>query len=219
MRRFLSIVVLLILITPALADAPSGDKIMAAMKRQFSAVNDYRVRVSLTVKGSKVSINNMGMTVYFKKPNKIHVDATQGFAMVPSGNLFGNPLTEIAAAPHATYVRTEKKLGRDCYVLSIANSRMPLLLWVDKERSVIVAMESQGGLKSTWQYEKVDGKYYLPSQICADTQGPAFSPKLRRMDPDLDSPGIGPTKITVRFSDYKVNKGIDDKIFQEKHRE
>lgn len=218
MRRLLSIIVLLTLMTPALAATPSGDKIIAAMKRQFSAVNDYRVEVSLTVKGPKISINNMGMTVYFKKPNKIHVDATQGLAMVPSGNLFGNPLNEIATSAHVTYVRTEKKLGRDCYVLNLAVERMPLLLWVDKERSVIVAMDGAGGFQTTWQYAKVDGKYYLPTQISADMQSPSLAHGRRGRFASDDTPSAGPTKVTVKFSNYKVNKGIDDKIFQEKKR-
>ena len=210
--------VLLVLINPAIADAPSGDKIIAAMKRQFSTVNDYRAEVSLTVKGPKISINNMPMTIYFKKPNKIHVEATQGMAMVPGGNFFGDPMTELAGSNQATYVRTEKKLGRECYVLSIARPQSPLLLWVDKERSVMVAMDGQGGFKTTWQYQKIVGKYYLPTQISADMQGPELRARHRRLGGEEDSPNVGPTKVTLKFSKYIVNKGIDDKIFEEKNR-
>jgi outer membrane lipoprotein-sorting protein len=193
-----------VLLTPALAGTPSADKIIAAMKRQYSTVNDYKADVSLTVKGPKVSINNMRMTVYFKKPNKIHVEATQGLAMVPSGNYFGDPLGHIGDNAHAKYLRTESRSGRQCYVLSLTNGQTPLTVWVDKQRSVMVAMDSERGLKTSWKYDRIDGKYYVPSEIRADVregQGPA---------------GSGPTKVTVKFSNYKVNKGIDDKIFQEK---
>ena len=83
---------------------------------------------------------------------------------------------------------------------------MPLLLWVDKERSVIVAMEGQSGFKTNWLYDRVDGKHYLPTEIRADMRDPRGSGE------------VGPTKVTIKFSKYRVNKGIDDKIFQEKNR-
>lgn len=216
MRRLLSIVVLLILMTPAVADAPSGEKILAAMKKQLSSVNDYRADITLTVKGPKISINNMQMTVYYKKPNKIHVEAKQGFAMMPGGNYFGDPLGEMSSAK-ATYVRTEKKQGRECYLLDVATPQDSMKLWVDRQRSVMVAMEGRQGFKTAWQHEKIDGKYYLPSQISADVQGPAVGHRRHGATQD-QSIQSGPTKVTIKFGNYKVNKGIDDKIFEDKKR-
>lgn len=215
MKRLLSAIILLALLLPAAAGAPSGDSIVAAMRKQFSAVNDYRADVSLTVKGPKVSINNMQMTVYYKKPNKIHVEAKQGFAMMPGGNYFGDPLGEISSA-RATYVRTEKKQGRQCYLLNVAANQAVMKLWVDKQRSVVVAMESGQGLKTLWQHAKVDGKYYLPVQISADVQGLPMGNGHHARATGNEKDQIGPTKAVVKFSNYRVNKGIDDKIFQEK---
>ncbi len=222
MRRIALVTMLLLLVATAFA-APAGDKIIADMKRRFSAINDYKADVTLTVKGPRISINNMQMTVYYKKPDRIHVDAKQGFAMVPSGNYFGDPLGEFAASgARATYVRSEKKQGRDCYVVRIDGPQTPVLLWVDKQRSVIVAMEAQRGFATTWQYAKVDGKYYLPTEIRAEVQVPGMPAghgrRPRANAPDGVAGTTELTRVTVKFSNYKVNKGIDDKIFQEKRR-
>jgi len=217
MKRLLLVVVGVLLIAPAIAGTPKGDQILAAMRKQFSAVNDYRADLSLTVKGSKVSINNMQMTVYYKKPNKIHVDAKQGVAMVPSGNYFGDPLGQMANAK-AAYLRTEEKVGRPCYVLKLIGGQAPMTAWVDKERSVVVAMDGEDGLKTAWRYARIDGKYYLPTEIRADIRPALAAGRRRHADPDDQGPDIGPTKATLKFSNYKVNKGIDDTIFQEKKR-
>ncbi len=216
MRRLTLFLSVMLSMTPCLADAPSGDKIIAAMKRQFSAVNDYRADVAVTVKGPKVSINNMQMTVYYKKPNKIHVDAKQGLAMIPSGNYFGDPLGHLGSV-NATYQRSVKKHGRECHVLSIPGGRGTVTLWVDKERLTTLAMDSEDGLRTVWRYALIEKKYYMPSQIAAEIKAPIGMDAYRHRGPgDKTSGETGPTKVTIRFSNYKVNKGIDDKVFQEK---
>jgi hypothetical protein len=209
MRRIAPLVLIALILTvglPALCSVPSGDAIVAGLKRAFAAVNDYRADVSLTMKGPNMSINDMGMTVYFKKPGKIHVDAAQGMAVVPSGS-FGNPMDEFTSAAHPVYIKAEKKLGVDCHLLKLTNSGPQagdILIWVDTKRPVLVAMEAQRGggtMKSAWRYEKIDGKYYLPVQINVDTSAPV-------------GPNAGkPVKLTIKFANYRVNKGISDKVF------
>jgi len=215
MRRIallLMIALVLSVVGSAYAQTPSADDIFTTLKRGFAGVNDYRADVSLTVKGPSVSINDMRMTVYFKKPNKIHVDATQGMAMVPRGSFFGNPMSELASGARPVYLRSESKLGRECDVLRLANptagsNMAAVTLWIDKEHVVMVAMETSGngGLKTSWRYEKIGGKYYLPVEIRADIHA------------DMNAPGrrnaAQPVKAVIRFTNYHVNKGISDKVF------
>lgn len=220
MRRIallLTIVFVLSVVGPALARTPSADEIFTTLKRGFAGVNDYRADVCLTVKGPSVSINDMRMTVCFKKPNKIHIDAAQGMAMVPRGSFFGNPMSELATGARPVYLRSESKLGRNCDVIRLANptagSNAPAVtLWIDKEHVVMVAMETSalrqaqhedGGLKTSWRYEMIDGKYYLPVEIRADMRAPGRA-----------NPGQ-PVKAVIKFTNYRVNKGISDKVFEQ----
>lgn len=202
MRRSLSVALVLLIAWPALAAAPTGDAIIASVKRAFSPINDYRCDVTVTVQGPQISINNMSMTLYFKKPNRMHIDAKQGFAVAPSGNFLGNPIEELSKG-HATYLGTERNQGRECYVLKLSGQGVNPKLYVDKARSVIVATEDERGSKAIWRYGRVDGKYYLPSEIRAEMPNPRG--------------GSERVKTTIRFSNYRVNKGISDKIFEENH--
>lgn len=213
MRRIASALLIVLALTAGLAHAagPSADAIFARLKQGFAGVNDYRADVSLTIKGPNVSINGMRMTMYFKKPNKIHIEAAQGMAMIPPGGFLGNPINELAAGARPIYLGSERKLGRDCHVLKLANpgpnSKMPpVTLWVDKEHTVMVAMEMSGemGVTSSWRYEKIGGKYYLPAEISAEMCMPGGRNAGQR------------SKATINFTNYRVNKGISDKVFQEK---
>ena len=108
MRRIAPLILIALTLVaglPAAAASPSGEAIFAGLKRAFAAVNDYRAEVSLTVKGPRMSINDMRMTVYFKKPNKVHVDASQGMAVVPDGSFFGSPMNELASGARPVYLR------------------------------------------------------------------------------------------------------------------
>jgi hypothetical protein len=195
----------------ALAAGPSAEAIFASVKKGFAGVNDYRADLTLSVKGPNMSINDMRMTLYFKKPNKVHVEAAQGMAMVPPGSFLGNPTGELATGAQPVYLRSQRKLGRDCDVLKLVNPKAgakapAVLVWIDKERKVMVAMETSGELavKTAWRYQKIDGKYYLPAEITADMKMPR-------------GPQAGQSsKAVIKFTNYRVNKGISDKIFERK---
>lgn len=144
----------------------------------------------------------------YKRPDKVHIEAEQGVAMFPRGSLFGNPLEGFGKAARAEYVKSERKLGVDCYALRLtaADSKpgAQATVWVDKKHTVIVAAESTGpvGMKTSWRYQTIDGKYYLPIQMNAELH--------QQADPDAGRV----INSTIRFSNYRINKGISDKVFE-----
>lgn len=191
---------------------PSAEDIVSAVRTQAGRVNDYQVEVSVSVKGESISINNMQATLYYKKPNKIHVEPKSGVAMIPGGTYLGNPVDLISAEMNATYVKAEKCQGRDCHVVRLdpmpgSDTGHSVTLWIDKARSVILATDSNAtqGFRTAWSYATVDGKYYLPVRI--DAQMPA---------PQGD--GKQNIKATVKLTNYRVNRGISDKVFVKKPR-
>ncbi len=112
----------------------------------------------------------------------------------------------------ATYLRSEKRQGKDCNVVRLdppqqQAGRPSVTIWVEKSSATVAAMESSGrfGFKSTWQYTRVDGKSFLPTQIEAEMRTPA---------PGKDNQ-VEKATTSLTFSNYRVNKGISDKVFQE----
>lgn len=223
MRKTVIYPAMLITMLASVASAATvtGDQVVASVKKAFAVVKDYRVDAKITVKGSNINISNMPMTIYYKKPDKIHVQAKDGAAVVPKGTMIGNPIEELTRGSKVSYVKAEKKNGVDCHVIKITgNGQPPMTVWVDKKHHVITATQNSGdfSVNTTWRYKMVDGKYYLPVEVSATTQIPGG--QGMRHGPKPAAPASSPeqVKMVVSFSNYAVNKGIDDKIFVEKPR-
>lgn len=223
MRKAFGATILCVLALTGTAHAAriTGDQVIASVKKTFAAINDYKVGASLSITGTDIKINKMAMTIYYKKPNKVHVEARDGVALVPEGGFVGNPIEDLARGSKATYLRSETKAGSYCHVVGLKSPDKPeTTLWVDSKRWVIVATDSSGSFtaSSIWRYKLVDGKYYLPSEISANMSIPGGGGFHRgpRHEDKPSRPRVA--KMTVKFENYTVNKGISDKIFERKPR-
>lgn len=209
MRHHAPAAVLLVALAASLVCAqsrPAADLLEKA-RRKFESINDYSTEIRLDMKGDKVSIKGMTMKLYYKKPDKTRVIAKQGFAALPKDVMVGSPLSEMAKSTRGTLLRTEKKHGKDCYVIqldpSTPSAQSPsVLLWLERSRLLVVATSSLGPhkLNTRWSFTRVDGKYDLPSRIDVEMTIPGDN-------------GPRPTHATLRFSSYRVNKGISDSVF------
>jgi outer membrane lipoprotein-sorting protein len=209
MNRRVALVLLIVLLVAGSESArsESASSIVEKARNGFAAINDYSADMRLDMKGDKVSVKGMVMRFYYKKPDKTRVIAKDGFAAVPRNLGLGNPLKELSKNARPTLLRTEKKQGTDCYVLQLdpvnASGAPSMLVWIDRTRYLVRATSTLGPnkLDTVWSYTRVGGKHDLPSRIEADLVVPGET-------------GNRPTKATVTFSNYQVNKGISDSIFQ-----
>lgn len=210
MNRRAVLVPLFLLLVAGFASAASesASSIVQKARNRFAAVNDYSADMRLDMKGDKVSVKGMTMRFYYKKPDKTRVIAKDGFAAVPRNLGLGDPLKELSKNARATLVRSETRQGARCYVLQfdpVNSSGAPsMLVWIDKVSYLVRATSALGPnkLDTVWSYTRVGGKYDLPSKIEADLIIPGDT-------------GDRPAKATVTFSNYQVNKGISDSIFQD----
>lgn len=224
MRKTFGAVIVCILTLAGAAQAGkiTGDQVVASVKKTYAAINDYRVDASLSITGPNIKISKMAMTIYYKKPNRVHVEAKDGVALVPQGSFVGNPIEELSHGSKATYLRSENKAGCYCHVVGLTSPNGPeTTLWVDGKRGVIVASESSGQYKagSIWRYKLVDGKYYLPVEISAVMSVPGGGGFGRGSRHRYEASGPQQANMVVSFSNYVVNKGISDKIFERKSRD
>lgn len=210
MKRFSLITVFVLIAAVAFAKgAVTGEQVMAALQRIHDGINDYQVDVTVSVSGPKARIKNMPAHVYYKKPDKVRVKAKDGFAVLPQGTFFGDPMRELAKNSKAVYIKSEKKNGVDCHKLRLVPKDLDkapeAVIWVDAKHSVVVATDvgGGGGFTTQWKHRLVNGKHYLPSEIKID---------MRLADPEM---GNGHTQAIIKFSNYIVNKGISDKVFEQ----
>jgi outer membrane lipoprotein-sorting protein len=225
MKRVLLACALLMLtvIQPLPAQTPTAAEILHTMKSQFDSVKDYTATLKVTVDMERMQIPEMLVTIYFKQPDKIHIEA-KNFAMVPREVAGMNPAQFIDKFD-ATVVGTEQKENVVVYKLRLISKPekgKPVresYIWVDGARWVVIHYESTPSdvrkVAVDFEYEAVDGKYTLPSKIEArmDIQQPADSSAEKMYSPQR-LPRKGTASII--YSDYKVNTGLSDEIFEKK---
>jgi outer membrane lipoprotein-sorting protein len=210
------------------AEMPSAVTVMENVEKGFEGVQDFQVTIDAAIDMERVRVPKMTGTLYFKRPDKIHF-ASANFIMVPREGIVMNP-SLLRERYQPVLVGEEEVEGKKLYKLQLTARTekirpREIQLWIDPSSWTIAKMETvpyQGRiLRFTFDYELQEGKFWLPRTLQAsfdvlarDTSGQSESevepPQgLERM---RRPPRSG--RITVTYSDYKVNVGLPDELFE-----
>ena len=83
--------------------------ILQKVKQQFDAVNDYTAMLRAKVNMERLKIPEMNVKIYFKQPNKVHVES-KNFAMLPKEGFALNP-SDLLSKFDATLMTSEVREG------------------------------------------------------------------------------------------------------------
>ena len=230
------IFIALFLISAAVSSAQTKDpnKLLDAVRKKFDKVNDYKVDASVKLDMSFIKVPDMKAKVYFKKPDKIKVDA-EGFAMLPKQVLKFSPAELLQGDFTALYVRSETIDNRKLDVIkAIPNSDSSDIvlstLWVDAAESVIRKFETTSKKGGTTQIELNYDNYEfgLPSQIkitfnFGDIKLPVNQANQQNEINDVEKKGMNRRglprgaslkgSVLMTYKNYQINKGIPDSFF------
>lgn len=230
------IFIALFLISAAVSSAQTKDpnKLLDAVRKKFDKVNDYKVDASVKLDMSFIKVPDMKAKVYFKKPDKIKVDA-EGFAMLPKQGLKFSPAELLQGDFTALYVRSETIDNRKLDVIkAIPNSDSSDIvlstLWVDAAESVIRKFETTSKKGGTTQIELNYDNYEfgLPSQIkitfnFGDIKLPVNQANQQNEINDVEKKGMNRRglprgaslkgSVIMTYKNYQINKGIPDSFF------
>ena len=204
----------------ACAEQPTAKQILQNAGRHYDVVWDYTVDAKLTVESPSIHVREMPIKIYFKKPDKLHVESRDGFAVLPrQGVIVGNPLRELMAGSRLSVERSERALGKDCHVIRGTSERegdaVQSTVWIDKKdwltRQIHSNPERGPSIKVKLWYSRVAKRYWLPTMTAAQIS----LPPLPGSDPEGKKRSGQPTTVTITFANYRVNVGLDDEIFQE----
>ena len=205
---------------------PDGETILRNVENNYAGINDYTVSLEIVINMERLKVPPSKATMYFKKPDKVHFDAT-GFAMVPKQAVAFN-----FESLHERYdvektIGVDTMGGRNEYRLTLMpkNDKTRLrrvLLFVDPARWTpdsirIPSLDGRmtaAGIKN----ESVDG-HWLPAEItvtfgtaAGDTTVPDV---MEEMAPGRRRPPVRGGSATIRYSGYKLNTGLSDELFKE----
>jgi hypothetical protein len=208
------------------------DFILKKILDNFNKVLDYEVNVKIKIDVDFLKAPDTDAMIYFKQPDKVHFES-ETFALLPREGFDFSPATLLKKKYTAFYVRHDTI---DNYITSVVKV-IPLgetddvilsTLWVDQSKNVVRKVESTTKTKGTFAIElKYDHKnlnYPLPSlmiftfnidktNIPVGFSGDLGSdPNPKKKDDKPNTTG----KVFVTYSNYKVNIGIPDKIFETK---
>jgi outer membrane lipoprotein-sorting protein len=227
--------ILLILLTIGLGvsnpQKKDPDHILDEVKKTFNKVQDYVVDVNIKVDVDFIKAPETKATIYFKQPDKVHFES-ESFAMLPKEGLDFSPMGFLKEKYTAIYEKADTVDGYKTDVIKV----IPLVdetnvvlttLWIDESRYIIRKVQSTLKMGGTFaielKYDNPKMNYALPSSMI-------FTFNIERMNlpkgmagelnenKSKDEKKKTTGKVYVTYSNYKVNKGIPDSVFEEKKR-
>jgi outer membrane lipoprotein-sorting protein len=230
----LIISLLFILIQFGYTQSKDPNEIINAVIKNFNKINDYQVDVNIKVDVEFIKVPETKAKIYFKQPDKVHLEA-EGFAMLPKNGMEFSPSSFIKKDYTAVYEQDVDLNGFKTSIIKViplGNEGEVILstLWVDQKNQVIRKVESTTKTNGTFTIDftyddKI--KYPLPVKIVfsfnmdkmnipVTISGETSTEKPDKKNKNSDSRTRG--KVIVNYSNYLVNKGVPDSIFEEKNK-
>ena len=225
------ILVLLFILQPGeiFPQSKNPDEIIERVKKKFEKIKDYEVDVHLKIDVKFIKMPETDAKLYFKQPDKIHVESDK-FALLPREGLNFSPLGILSGEYTALYEREDTLQNVKVSVIKmipIGNDNDIILatFWIDQKRSLIIKVESSrrptGTFSLEFKYGIFDEHYVLPSSM-------VFTFIVEKMrfrrgmedniesDDDANKKDSGPVtgKVYLSYSNYKVNRGLPDELFE-----
>jgi len=238
---FSSIILVILLFSPAVW--PSGEaagkdprQVFAELVKPYRNLNDYTVKINATVNLPTIRVPDFTATLYFKKPDRFHIE-TKSFAPIPRSSGAFNPSQFDPEKNMITYQRTENLGGirADLYRVEPLDTKSMIRyynVWVGGAPGRILQVENLSfrgtkGLVSL-SYTSVEqgaDKWLLPEKVHIHLTFPegmqnqnasSFTTKdnpisggMSRLD-EISGEG----DINITYSSWKLNTGLDDRLFK-----
>ena len=228
MKRTLIIILALSFFNQLSAQTPQ--ELVNKVKAKLEKVNDYTAKGKLKTNVVFIKAPIASVKVYYKKPDKMKIVNENGISFIPKGSvninlakfLSGSGVYEIvdAGIEPSTGLRILKLLPSD------ENSEIVLLtLYIDEKAALIKKAKNTTRDNGTYELEMNYGKYAsygLPDKVIFSFNTKDYKlPKGVTFDYDNgaekknnDDLKNKKGKVEITYSEYLINKGVDDSIFK-----
>jgi hypothetical protein len=198
-------------------------KLLKGMQSDYERINDYVVDIRATMKMPGLSVPEMHATMYFRKPDKVHVESER-FAMLPRDAVMFHPsmfkpeeydaLSQGDAMIRGTACRKIKLLAKSDTV-----RLQRVQLYVDPVKREILRMETDPGeaasASADFTYLR-SGGHTMPATITIEMKSPTAMRRVGVKPKSDNGEKAEPANIALTYSNYRINKGIPDAVFSKK---
>ena len=230
MKKLLFLSLFFIQVTSYSQDA---NQLLERVVAKITSVKDYSVDASIKTDIPFIKILPVKANIYFKQKDKFKI-VSKGIVILPKQgftdvNTFLSKINSYMAVDGGTKMIGELKTSLITVIPTSENSEFVLAkLWIDPKNAVIISSQittrSSGnvnvdyfysseiafGLPSELIFEIDIKKFKMPKSVAADINND--KPKDKSKKKNENKKGI----ITIKLSNYIINKGINDAIFEKK---
>lgn len=208
-------------------------KILDSVKEKFNSVKDYEVDATITVDVNFLRVPESKAKIYFKQPDKLKLDS-EGFALLPKEGINFSPAKLLSGNYNAIFIKSDTLKNKNVDVVKVIPSSdsadvILTTLWIDSQMNVVRKIETttkrNGTFEINMSYEKSNYKF-LPSEVrlkfsVSEIQIPKamtgeFNNDENEERRNNNEPMTG--TVIVKYSNYKINQGIKDSLFEKKKR-
>lgn len=220
-----------LILQPVFAQSETPEKILKDVQDEFSKIEDYQVDVRIKVDVEFIKVPETKAKIYFKQPDKTHIES-EGFAMLPKEGINFSPVGLLKKRHTALFDKEEVLNGIKTTIIKIVplEEDTDIILstfWVDTKRNVVLKVESTTKTNGTFMieltYDQTSNKFNLPSSMVFSFNVDKMNiPKTWSGDLNSkksDKKDLKPTttgRVFIYYSNYKINQGISDSVFEVK---
>ncbi|MDO9547463.1 MAG: hypothetical protein Q7J65_00665 [Candidatus Marinimicrobia bacterium] len=230
--RLLTIFVILTILLPVGTQAkppPDSKYILKKVQSRLDSISDYSATVNVEVDIPNLRMPDKELRIYYKRPDKFTVKAS-GFAIIPKIGFMPSQMDFLSENATIELRSTPDQNESASYILDLHPAESPVdmvtTIWVNARRwtleKVLVNAPDMGESVITIQYGNING-IWLPETTTVYLNLKRSIPEMRR--PSIEYPvgftgdksGNGPMSGTIKilFKDYRLNQGLEDKLFEE----
>jgi hypothetical protein len=228
MRKKLLIIFSLFISYQLMAQTPQ--ELVNKIKMKLEKVSDYTAKGKLKTNVVFIKAPIASVKVYYKKPDKMKIVNEKGISFIPKGSVNINLAKFLSAAGNYEIVDAGKEPVTGLRILKLLptdeNSDIVLsTLYIDEKAELIKKAKNTTRDNGTYELEMSYGKYAtyaLPDKVIFSFNTKDYKlPKGVTFDYDDGSekkPGDNlknkKGKVEITYSEYLINKGVDDAIFK-----
>ena len=210
--------------------AQDASELVKKVKEKLDKVNDYKAEGKMKIDVSFIDAPQSKVTVYYKKPDKFKVKKEGGISILPKGSLSINLGTLLANGNYEVVPGKDAKTnGVDTKVVKLLpndeNSDVVLTTLYIEESSALVRKATVTTKENgTYEIQLSYGSYIewgLPDKVIFSfntkdyklPKGITFEYEKGGKKEVEDKPKDKKGSVEITYSNYTINKGVDDKIF------
>lgn len=226
-------VLLLVIFQVTLAQNETPEKILKDVQEEFSKIEDYQVDIRIKVDVEFIKVPETKAKIYFKQPDKTHIES-EGFAMLPKEGINFSPVGLLKKKHTAIFDKEEEINGIKTTRIKVIplEEETEIILstfWIDTKKNVVLKVESTTKTNGTFMielnYDKPVDKFILPSSMVFSFNVDKMNiPKTwsgdlnSKKDEKKDSKPTTKGRVYIYYSNYLINKGIPDSVFEVKNK-